>query len=255
MAVFRILNDNKAIPVRSVPKDEEENFIKSNPINFILVDDNILNETIFDDVFIYNPETKTVEIDKERELIRYKQYYTNLISKDTEDKITEALTEKFDENTGQKIADTWGNDYKEIISELNNSLLTHETEIVYILTVKYNIPNITITDLRKKITQFLAGQYTEADLYNDLKNLGFTEEDIYHLSKVFVETALISKIVYTIDKVIWKTIEEKYEPLIFSSTSKNQIIDIYRNDFTTFIEKMKIKLEELNKALYKVETS
>jgi len=63
MAIFRILEDNTAFLVKSIPPEAEKEFIKLNPKGFVRVEN--YPECIFE-TWRYNPKTGEIEIDQER---------------------------------------------------------------------------------------------------------------------------------------------------------------------------------------------
>jgi len=63
MAIFRVLKDNTAFLVKSIPPELEEEFLRLNPKGFIKVEDYPICEF---ETWRYNPEAGKVEIDQKR---------------------------------------------------------------------------------------------------------------------------------------------------------------------------------------------
>jgi len=63
MAIFRVLKDNTAFLVKSIPPELEEEFLRLNPKGFVRVEN--YPECIFE-TWRYNPKTRAIEIDQER---------------------------------------------------------------------------------------------------------------------------------------------------------------------------------------------
>jgi len=205
MAVFRVLPNGKAFLVKSIRPEEEEEFLKLNSKGFIQVKTYPKSRY---DCYRYNFETKQIEIDQECELQKHRETQIRELNQKTKAYIERTLKEL-----------DWGDSYEEALSELQNSALDSETRILYFLKPK--IADITLTQIREKVALYLAGAYTPQDLQKDLKEKGFTEEEIEKFLPLFAEAAEVASLIYWTEEV-WKH-EEKLEEQIQKATSIKEI--------------------------------
>ena len=119
----------------------------------------------------------------------------------------------------------WGDTYEEALSELQNSALDTETRILYFLKPK--IADITLTQIREKITLYLAGSYTLQDLQKELEEKGFTQEEIEKFLPLFSEAAEVASLIYWTEEV-WKH-EEKLEEAIQKAAYIDEIDQLMEN--------------------------
>jgi len=205
MAVFRISPDGKAFLVKSIQPEEEEEFIKLNSKCFIRVKTYPKSRY---DCYKYNFEKKQIEIDQECELQKHRETQIKELNQKTKAHIEKTLKEL-----------DWGDSYEEALSELQNSALDSETRILYFLKPK--IADITLTQIREKVALYLAEQYTTEDLQKELKEKGFTQEEIEKFLPLFAEAAEVASLIYWTEE-IWKH-EEKLEEEIQKAESVEEI--------------------------------
>jgi len=210
MAVFRVLENGKAFLVKLRPEEEEE-FIRLNSKGFVRVDTYPQSRY---DCYKYNSETAAIEIDQECELQKDKKVQIAELNRKTKDFITRTL----------KNLD-WGDTYEEALSELQNSALDTETRILYFLKPK--VTDITLTQIREKLTLYLAGQYTTEDLQKELEEKGFTQEEIEKFLPLFAEAAEVASLIYWTEEV-WKK-EEELEEAIQKAASIEEIDQLMEN--------------------------
>ena len=205
MAVFRVLENGKAFLVKSIRPEEEEEFIKLNQRGFIRVETYPQSRY---DCYKYNSETTAIEIDQQCELIKHKEAQIAELNRRTKDYIAKTL----------KSLD-WGDTYEEALSELQNSALDTETRILYFLKPK--IADITLTQIREKVTFYLAGQYTTEDLQKELEEKDFTQKEIEKFLPLFAEAAEVASLIFWTEEV-WKK-EEELEEAIQKTGSIDEI--------------------------------
>jgi len=109
----------------------------------------------------------------------------------------------------------WGDTYEECLAELNSSAQVTETKILYLL--KPHKPSLTLTEVRKKIAEYLAGTYTAEDAVKEMQEAGLTEEEIQKYLSLLGYAVEVAKLLYWVEEV-WDYVEQKEKEIKQATT-------------------------------------
>lgn len=123
----------------------------------------------------------------------------------------------------------WGNTYEECLAELNSSAQVTETKILYLL--KPHKPDLTLTEVRQKIAEYLAKTYTAEDAVKEMQEAGLTEEETQKYLSLLGYAVEVAKLLYWIEEV-WDYVEQKEKEIDQATTVEE-------------LEKIEIKFPEL----------
>lgn len=126
----------------------------------------------------------------------------------------------------------WGNTYEECLAELNSSAQVTETKILYLL--KPHKSDLTLTEVRQKIAEYLAGTYTAEDVVKEMQEAGLTEEETQKYLSLLGYAVEVAKLLYWVEEV-WDYVERKEKEIEQTTTVEE-------------LEKIEIKFPELKEA-------
>ena len=217
MAVFRVEPDGKARLIDIDPKLEKEFVALNNNSNakvrFVYVEN--YPDTPYKDCYVYDFEHEIIQLDEDCVLNHVKQETAKKIEDDAEQMMFQVLSEK----------DWCKKDYTECINELQATITNKGNKIFYML--KKRIPDITRDEIAFKIASWIAGEYTEDDLIQEMKNKGFTDEEIQSFLKLFTELAIASKLFYWTEEV--QDYVEQVQKQILEAQSVDEVKQIVQN--------------------------
>lgn len=109
----------------------------------------------------------------------------------------------------------WGNSYEECLAELNSSAQVTETKILYLL--KPYKSDLTITDIRQKVADYLVGKYTAEDVKTEMKNAGLKDEEVEKYLSLLGYAVEVAKLLYWVEEV-WDYVEQKEKEINQAAT-------------------------------------
>jgi len=185
--ILRVNPDNSVVIVKSVPPEQEDEFMRLNSkgkIKFIKLDklpDTKYNCLKYDGKNIV-PDEECIKRKSIEELNSY-----------TETFITSELN-RLDED----------------LTDLTSEVQVIEGRILY-LAAKENV-SITTDEVKQKIALFIAGSYTEQDAVNDLKEKGLSDEAVQKILPLLARGVEIAKVLNWKEEV-WRKEEELEEKI------------------------------------------
>ena len=109
----------------------------------------------------------------------------------------------------------WGDTYEECLAELNSSAQVTETKILYLL--KPHKTDLTLTEVRQKIAEYLAGTYTAEDAVKEMQEAGLTEEETQKYLSFLGYAVEVAKLLYWVEEV-WDYVEQKEKEIAQATT-------------------------------------
>lgn len=109
----------------------------------------------------------------------------------------------------------WGTSYEECLAELNSSAQVTETKILYLL--RPHKPDLTLTEVRQKIAEYLAGAYSAEDAVKEMKEAGLTEEETQKYLSLLGYAVEVAKLLYWVEEV-WEYVEQKEKEIEQATT-------------------------------------
>ena len=145
--IAKILDDNTVI-ILNISQDEEDEFLKLNPVGYIKID--TIPESRYG-CYKWNPNTKTIEVDIDREIAKFKEDLINRFNQDIQDYILMNYPlEKQQSDNQQK--DYYGTALLMIRKELGQSLTLDD---IYLQVGQY-------------VNEIRSGNKTLQDILNSL---------------------------------------------------------------------------------------